>query len=391
MSNDHRHTTGADPAAHGLVYLACPWGPFGGGMYKVADYLSQAEKSVAGAPSFKMIDSRGPTLAGSPFVMLKAMAQVASGALTGRMSLLHVNMAHGLSVFRKGLLIYCASLFGRKTVLHLHASKLPQFYERLPGILKWMVRRIFLRASCVITLGDSATQFVTETLTVPSQRVVKLTNGVPRLSATATPRQSDAFHILFLGSQFERKGLPDLLKALALPNLKDLNWKITVAGGDDATAYREETRRLGIAERVEFTGWVTQEQAGSLLAGADVMVLPSYDEGLPLVILEALGAGIPVICTPVGEIPQFLTDRDTALFVPTGQPQKIADALAELISEPSLRAKLSQAGRTLFDQQFSLEAFTHALVAIYGPYCGYDTGAAAQPADSGLSRLPRAE
>lgn len=380
-------TSSASPARprSGEVYLACPWGPFGGGMYKVADYLRQAQTLVPDAPRYRIIDSRGPTLIGSPLALMRALIQVAWGALSGHMSLLHVNMAQGLSVLRKGLLIHCARLFGAPAVLHLHAAKLPQFYAGCSGLSQWLMRWTFRRASCVIVLGDSARQFVIDVLQVPAGRVVKLTNGVPRPSAHVT-RDTGSFNLLFLGSQFERKGLPDLLRGLARPVVKDLGWKLIVAGGDEAGPYIEEARRLGIADRVRFTGWVSQERAAELLSASDTMILPSYDEGLPLVILEALGCGVPVICTPVGEIPQFLTDGRDALFVPTRQPDRIAEAVASLIRDEGLRTRLVAKGRQLFDEQFSLEAFTRELAAIYRRYCGY-----ADAAPPSKARLPQAE
>ena len=107
------------------IYLACPWGPWGGGMYKVADYLRQSETLVPGAPPFRIVNSRGPTLWGSPFVLLGAALRTVAGALSGDMALLHVNMAKGLSVARKSILIYCAAWMGKPSVLHLHAASSP--------------------------------------------------------------------------------------------------------------------------------------------------------------------------------------------------------------------------------------------------------------------------
>ena len=94
-------------------------------------------------------------------------------------------------------------------------------------------------------------------------------------------------------------------------------------------------------------------------------------------ILEALGHGVPVLCTPVGEIPQFLTDREHALFVKPGAPQEIADGLAELVRDAGLSAHLSATGQALFDQKFSLEAFTASLVAIYQERCGLEVARSA--------------
>jgi glycosyltransferase involved in cell wall biosynthesis len=343
-------------------------------MYKVVDYLVQAQQRIDGAPRFRVVSSRGPHLATAPLVMLSAMAQVLLGAAGGRMALLHVNLAQGLSVLRKFLLVYCASWAGVPTVVHVHASKLPQFYARLPRALRLLLRRAFRRPSCVIVLGESARRFVIGELAVDPARVIKLTNGVPEPTAARVPLEAgQPFRLLFLGSQFERKGLPDLLSALARPEVAGLNWQLTVAGSDEARPFRERARELGIEARVAFTGWVDQQRSSELLARADALLLPSYDEGLPLVILEALAHGVPVVCTPVGEIPQFLKDRETALFVQPGRCDELARAIAELMGDSDLRTGLAAAGRSHYRAHFSLEAFTRSLTEIYRRYCGLTT------------------
>jgi glycosyltransferase involved in cell wall biosynthesis len=289
------------------------------------------------------------------------------------MRLLHVNLAQGMSIARKVILIYCACLLRTPVVVHVHAARLPKSFAALPPLLQRTVRTAFNRANCVIVLGENIRHFVINDLQVDARRVVQLTNGVPRPPYPSPEKgTSQNFRLLFLGSQFERKGLADLLTALSSPLLASLPWQLIVAGGDDCAPYKIRAQELNITSRVEFTGWVSQEKAATLLAGSDALVLPSYDEGLPLVILEALGHGLPVVCTPVGEIPEFLTDGETALFVPPGDADAIAKSLASLMQEPELCLQLSRSGRELFDRRFSLQAFIRGLSAIYDQYCGSD-------------------
>jgi glycosyltransferase involved in cell wall biosynthesis len=103
------------------------------------------------------------------------------------------------------------------------------------------------------------------------------------------------------------------------------------------------------------------------LAAADALILPSYDEGLTLAILEALALGVPVICTPVGEIkiPQFLQHGRTALMVQPGGPAGIAATLADLVANLELREHLSRAGRSPYEERFSLRRFAAAVFSIH--------------------------
>ena len=159
--------------------------------------------------------------------------------------------------------------------------------------------------------------------------------------------------------------MSDLIAALAAlpPDLP--RWRLTFAGGGDLPHYQEAVRKAGLAGRVAFLGWVDQARVQRLLAEADVLVLPSYHEGLPLVILEALGAGTPVVATTVGAIPQFLRAGEDALLVTPGDRADLTDSLARLIRDPASRQRLGDAGRATYERIFSLDAFKRNLLAIY--------------------------
>jgi glycosyltransferase involved in cell wall biosynthesis len=153
-----------------------------------------------------------------------------------------------------------------------------------------------------------------------------------------------------------------------------MNWHATLAGGGAIELYRRKAENLELLSRVDFPGWVDQRRACALLTASDVLVLPSYDEGLPLVILEALTAGVPVVCSPVGAIPEVLEDGKSAFFVEPGDIQGLADALVKLSGEPALRERLAAEGRALYDREFSLEVFAARVVEIYRKYCAFDCG-----------------
>jgi glycosyltransferase involved in cell wall biosynthesis len=122
---------------------------------------------------------------------------------------------------------------------------------------------------------------------------------------------------------------------------------------------------LGIAERVTFTGWVSQERARELMVQSSALILPAYDEGLPLVILEALASRTPVICTPVGSIPEVLQDGATALFVAPGDEAGIAGAIAHLIDRPEVAAEIAASGAMLYDRLFTMQAFATSIGSLY--------------------------
>ncbi|WP_051378777.1 glycosyltransferase family 4 protein [Derxia gummosa] len=350
-----------------FIYLVCPYAPMGGGMYKVMDYLVQAQHQYPGSPELRILDSRGGGRVWfTPLVLIQAFLKLFWNRLLGNIAGVHVNVAERLSVVRKGLIIVVAHHIGLPVVLHLHAAQLHHFYRGVPGWAKALMRYVFACANEVVVLGHAGKRFVVEDLKVPESRISILINGVPGPAQRPEPRRHDGpVHIVFLGNLLERKGVTDLLNALARPELANLNWKATFAGGGEVEKYRAAVAERGLQDRVSFPGWHNQEQAGALVSTADVLALPSYDEGLPLVILEALGRTTAVLCTPVGEIPDELTDGKNAVFVTPGDVPGIAAALVDLINDADKRIALAIAGRELYEQRYAMGVFFRNVLAIY--------------------------
>ena len=349
------------------VFLACPYGQVGGGMGSIMAYLASMRHDPSGRFDFKRLESRGGgTIAVSPFFLALAIGRIVWEALRGRLAIVHLNLAERGSVFRKAVLMAVTKLVGGRVLLHLHAAQIVQFHGSMgpPGrsLLRWMFRT----ADHCVVLGEFWRHWVIDTFDVRPSRVGIVYNGVPATLACApAARSGGQFHLLFVGNLLERKGVKDLLRAFATPAMKARDIRLTMAGGGRVDLYRAMAADLGIADRVTFTGWVSQNDARGLMVGSDALILPAYDEGLPLVILEALASRIPVICTPVGSISEVLVHRSTALFVTPGDEAGIADAIATLIDRPDLGKELSAAGAALYDRLFTMEAFARSIGSLY--------------------------
>jgi len=364
----------ASGAAARYIYIACPWTPVGGGMFKVADYLIQAQRPSPkpGFAELRPLDTRGGGRAVfSLWVLACALAKLVRGRMSGRLAGVHVNMAERLSLFRKGTVVVVARALGVPVVLHLHAAELHHFYRQLPGPLQALTRWVYSLPSVCIVLGSAARRFVVEDLLVSPDRVEVVINGVPEPAvARRTAIASGTQRVLFLGNLSERKGLSNLLQALALPGFCGDRLEVTIAGGGDVDGYRQQAVRLGIDDFVKFVGWADQPKVAALMANADVLVLPSFDEGLPLVILEAMANGVAVVCTPVGEIPSALADGADALFVEPGNASSIAAGLQSVLSDAELRERLEANGRQSYERRYSLNRFFESIARIHGKHFG---------------------
>ena len=313
-------------------------------------------------------------------VLLIALAKIGKGRIKRQLAGVHVNMAERLSLFRKSVLIIFCRMLGVPVVLHLHAAQLHQFYAQLPMTLQRVTRWVFSLPASVMVLGSASRRFVTEDLLVAADRVEIVINGVPE---PTEPRrnitQGEIQHVLFLGNLSERKGVTDLLQALRQPGFDVAKLKVTLAGGGDVAFYQGKAKELGVSNLVFFEGWADQQKVARLMARSDILVLPSYDEGLPLVVLEALANGVAIVCSAVGEIPSVLTDGVNACFVVPGDIHGIAAALQKLLYQPAVRQALEHNGRVIYEQKFSLAQFFASIASVHQRHFGI----AAQPIQAG--------
>jgi glycosyltransferase involved in cell wall biosynthesis len=274
-------------------------------------------------------------------------------------------MAYGGSALRKLVLLRVAGFLGVPTILHLHGSEFAVFAERLSPRLRAMLVASMTRAARIVVIGSFWRQFLMEGLGIEEAKVVVVPNGVP-LPVTPPPSPADSpCRIVYLGALGRRKGTSDLLRALATPRLKDLRWEAVIAGNGEVNAFRAEAAALGIADRVHFTGWIGPEDAQALLTSAGIFVLPSYNEGLPVAVLEAMATGVCVVTTRVGAIPDLGIDGESGFLVDPGDVENLTDRLATLVGDAGLRCRFGHNGRLRIESGFTIGSTAGRLAALY--------------------------
>jgi glycosyltransferase involved in cell wall biosynthesis len=357
-----------------ICFVVAPSGQKGGGMGRVKDYILQSGGDYLGRVQFRFLDTRGSGhVIWSPLYLTRAITRIWLAAAIGELAAVHVNFGDRASALRKGIVILMTRAVGAPAILHLHAVELVKHYEKAGPLLRWLIRRPFRAATCNIVLGQIWKNWLVNSLGVEPARVEVVYNGVPAPGHFRAPESFSTpglCQILFLGNLMERKGVSDLLHALALLPATAPGWHMTFVGGGDVEVYKTLAEQLRLVGGVTFAGWKNQDEVRLLLATTDALVLPSYEEGLPLAILEALGCGAPVLATPVGAIPEVLQDGNTALLVPPGDREALSEKLWLLISDTSLRKRLSDEGVRLYREKFTLDAFIERLFDVYRRHCG---------------------
>lgn len=300
--------------------------------------------------------------------------------------------------------LLAAKLLRARVVYQVHGGALPQEFSSgssmRAALLRWMLGlpdRVMVLAQAEL---EAYRAFV------PRQDVVALPVGIDCAPYARVPtvrsRGNQPLHLVYLGRLAREKGLYEALQGVRIAQHLGVDARIVIAGdGAEAAGLREHAAFLGLGSRAAFVGPVFGEDKVRLLAGADVAILPSWSEGLPYALLEAMAAGIPVLATPVGAIPDVMTDGLHGTLVPPRDPAAIGTAIARLAFDRERLSWMSRACRKRVLAAYSIERLARELSIHYralaggeGPACAPAAGvragrrAAARPGHARLDTAP---
>jgi len=300
------------------------------------------------------------------FTALKAWVRVA--ILLGKLDapLVHVQTASRGSFWRKAVVCFMARAAGRPYLVHLHGGGFSRFYEHESGpIGRRVIRSTLGHAALVVALSEEWRERLLKIC--PTARVEVLHNAVAIPDAALVPSRHAAAKptLLFLGHLLPDKGVFDLVKAFAEVARRVPDLRLVLGGVGQVAAVSALATELGVRERLEVPGWLGPEEKSAALAASTIFLLPSYHEGMPMALLEAMSWGRPVIATPVGGIPQIVTHEANGLLVSPGDVAALTRAITRLLEDPALAERLGNAARTTIERGFSLDDALVRLGSIY--------------------------
>ena len=300
---------------------------------------------------------------------IASVAETLSLLLSRRVAAVHAHVSSSASFWRKSMLLLLCRCFGVPSIFHLHSGRFADWVEQGRGgaARRWWIRNTLESSDVVVVLtptwGDWIKKFA------PRAKVEVLSNpvSVPRTALLPADRASAAGpgRVLYLGWIYDFKGCYDLLRSWALFRSHCPGWRLAVGGKGEVDRFLAEAERLGVRDDIDFLGWVAGDAKDRQLRRADIFVLPSYSEGMPVSVLEAMAYGVAVITTPVGGVPDMMEPDVHGLWVQPGDIQGMCDRLVQLAASPPLRAKLAEAARCRVVQDSSVEAVIEALLKIY--------------------------
>ena len=282
-----------------------------------------------------------------------------------RPDIFHIHVADRRSFYRKLAYFEEAKLTGVPVVVHIHGAVFEQFYEAHPANAA-AVNRMFARADKVLVLHQKI--YDNSVKWAGSEANVEILYNPVELDIFGEPAEQSSdrpLTVLMMGEIGERKGAFDLVEAIpqVLEEVPDTFFRF--AGNGETEALQDRANALGISTHVDVMGWTAGEDKLRAFQSADVYCLPSYAENLPVSVLEAMAARLPVVGTPVAGTPEEIIEGETGYMVEPGDRAALANRLIRLLKDTSLRERMGAAGRRRAEEHFDNEVVCDRLIGLW--------------------------
>lgn len=290
------------------------------------------------------------------------------GQLCGnRPDVVHVHSSFGPSFYRKIPFIYLSVLFGVPVINHVHGAEFERFYENASAGKKKRVARVYGKCTKLIVLSEEWKRRFASL--IPEERIEVLENycKLPE-EPYDTGRRTE--QVLFMGELGKRKGCYDIPAIWEQVRQQAPDARLVMAGDGEMEAVRAAFLEKGISSGVSFPGWVRHEKKEKLFRESSIFLFPTYHEGMPVVVLEAMGYGLGIVTTDVGGIPKLIRNEVDGFIGKPGDIASMAANIIRLLQEPALCAAYGRKAREFALRDYSAERHMERLGAIYEAVAG---------------------
>jgi glycosyltransferase involved in cell wall biosynthesis len=286
---------------------------------------------------------------------------------------MHLAVTSGWSFWKGGAFLLIGKAFRIKSVAHLHGGSMHEYYRKRPRPVQRLIGWVFKRADVVIALSGQWRCFLLDEVR-SDLCVVVIPNTVDTPFAAAAEQDDFGTRqrrklVLFVGHLAQAKGVFDILRAVPLVLASHEDAVFLFAGrAHDARTLKDLERyasEANLGNAVQFLGEVTGQSKLDLFGRVMLFILPSYVEGLPYALLEAMAVGLPVISTSVGAIPEIIEEGHHGFLIKPGDHIALARRIIQLLDDESLRQQMGLANKHLIRNHYLPDAAMTNLVATY--------------------------
>jgi glycosyltransferase involved in cell wall biosynthesis len=257
--------------------------------------------------------------------------------LTDRsIKIVHIHGSHSGSFIRKYIIfLFVKFVFYKKVIYHIHSSHFHKFYNNSTKFYQSYINKFISNADILIVLSEEWEDYFIKNFN--TKKIIVLENVVSKPAKTSNNSIQNKIKLLFLGRIGERKGVFDLVQTMI--NYRDrLDVELFIGGDGDVVKLKQMLKKHNL-QNIKFLGWVNGDEKTKLLQNTNIFILPSYDEGLPISILEAMSFKKAIISTHVGGIPRIVKDNVNGFIVTPGHQKQIFEAINHYILKPKLLIK----------------------------------------------------
>jgi glycosyltransferase involved in cell wall biosynthesis len=328
-----------------------------------------------------LVDSSSPTVPPPPFLrrLVRAGGRIVTALwhfVWSRPDVALLFASPGASFIEKTIMAAIARVLGIETLMFPRGAALVSQYER--SRVQGFMRLCFRIPTLMLCQGVAYQEFFSKRIGFSLERCPILQNwtATPELLAIGAARRYGSrpkpLKVLFLGWIEREKGIFELLESVR--RLSQTNrvppFQVVLAGDGAAMAEtRRELQAQELAALVELPGWINSQQKVERLRDADLLVLPSYMEGMPNAVIEAMAAGLPVVATDVGAVVDVVSDGVSGFVIPPRNADRLFEALLALLVDDDLRRRMGRAGWLLANERFSAEPAVERLVQLANTVC----------------------
>lgn len=297
---------------------------------------------------------------------LSGYAHFLKELLVNRPNVVHIHSSFGPSFYRKLPFIYLSHLFKVPVVNHIHGAEFEPFYKKASEGKRRLIKRVYNNCTRLIVLSKEWKTLIGQI--VPADKIDILENYCILPDAIDLKKKKPG-QILFLGELGERKGcflIPDILEQVkrSYPDAC-----MVMAGDGQMQQVKEAFAKKGLEASVTFSGWVRAEEKQKLLEESEVFLFPTYYEGMPMAVLEAMSYGLGIVTTNVGGIPRLIIPNQTGYIEAVGEIEKMAKDVVKLLQNEELCRQLGAQARELAAKHYSLDTHLKRLEKIYEKAC----------------------
>lgn len=297
------------------------------------------------------------------FKAIRAYFSFLKEMVINKPDLVHIHSSFGGSFYRKLPFVYMASIFNIPVINHIHGSEIANLYINASKKKKKLVENCFDKCRYLVVLSEEWKKNLEVVKTKTPKIVIENYSTIHKECLKRKNHQDKI--ILFLGFITELKGcfnIPDIAKKVIEQNA---NVKFILAGSGEIEKLQDILEEKGISQYFSFPGWVRKEEKENLLKNADIFLLPSYTEAMPMSILEAMGYGLPIVTTNVGGIPQLVEDGKNGYMTEPGNIDGFVKAILKLFGNDELIYDMGKEGIEKACEKYSLEKHLEKVCTLY--------------------------